>query len=175
MSPIVQSGVRDSVRKLTEPNALGRTTIATGSLSPHATEPKVELPENLAKKISASPVDAGRAAVVNHKVFIAGSAFLFSVGEFFFNRVDYFLVVGFHLRLKPCDHLAILRHQELGEVPLDVAGGLRVGVGAGEVLIERRLALTFHDDLGEERELRLILGSAELFDLGVGAGFLLFE
>jgi len=64
MSPIVQSGA----------SALGKTTIATGSLCPHATEHKVELPENLAKKIRASPVAAGRAAILNRTDFIAGSA-----------------------------------------------------------------------------------------------------
>src|SRR5437867_5157185 len=55
MSPIEQSGAC----------ALGKTTIAFSSLCPHATEPTLELPEKLAKKIRASPVAAERAAILN--------------------------------------------------------------------------------------------------------------
>src|SRR3954468_17054710 len=66
MSPIVQSGDRPCfVTHQTEPSALGKSTIATGNLSSHATEPNVGLPQKLAKKNRASALCAAPADELN--------------------------------------------------------------------------------------------------------------
>src|SRR5437763_1527335 len=53
------------------------------------------------------------------------------------------------LRLEAADDLAALADEELGEVPLDVAGVLRVGFLRGQVLVQWGDALAFDHHLGQ--------------------------
>src|SRR3954466_10082825 len=110
MSPIVQSGDRPCfVTHQTEPSALGKTTIATGNLSSHATEPNVGLPQKLAKKKSRKCfVRRTRGRTQLFKFIIASGAFLLSLGEFFFDRFDHFLVIRLYLGFKASNDLSIL-------------------------------------------------------------------
>src|SRR5262249_11298186 len=73
------------------------------------------------------------------------------------------------------NHVALVIHQEHGEVPVDIARELGIGLLAGEVLVERVDSFSLDDDLGEEREADLVLAGAKLFDFLVSARFLTAE
>src|SRR6516225_10925885 len=77
--------------------------------------------------------------------------------------------------LEAGDDLTVSADQELLEVPGNVAAGLRIGVLARQILVQRADALALDDDLGQHREADLVVVLAELGDLGVGAGLLLAE
>ena len=76
---------------------------------------------------------------------------------------------------EPGDDLALAVDQELGKVPGDVAGEIRVGLLARQELVERVGPLALHDDLGEQRERDAEFRAAELLDLGVGTWLLVAE
>src|ERR1039457_515255 len=62
-------------------------------------------------------------------------------------------------------HFADRRHEELLEVPRDVAGVALGVLGLGQLLVERVPGLAVHVDLLEEREGHAVIGRAELDDL----------
>ena len=73
------------------------------------------------------------------------------------------------------DDLAFSVHEELGEVPLDVAAELGVGRLAGQEGVERGLVRGLDGDLAEQVEGGVVFGRAELANLPVRARLLLAE
>ena len=73
------------------------------------------------------------------------------------------------------DDLAFSVHEELGEVPLDVAAELGVALLAGQEGVERGLVGGLDGDLAEQVEGGVVLGGAELADLAIRARLLLAE
>ena len=59
---------------------------------------------------------------------------------------------GVTFRLEPGNHVAIRTDQKLGEVPLDVAAGLRMGRLVGQELIQRRLVVALAPKLSTSSE-----------------------
>ncbi len=88
---------------------------------------------------------------------------------------DGFDLLWGHLGAKAFDHLPLVAHQELREVPGDVFVALFVGVARLEELVEVTGAVAVHLDLGEEREADAELRGCELLDLLVAAGLLRAE
>src|SRR5205823_15076889 len=76
---------------------------------------------------------------------------------------------------EPRDDLAGRRHQELLEVPPDVAGGPLSVRDLGQRRVERVTVLAIDVDLVEERELDLEVDVAEVRDLFVRARLLAAE
>src|SRR5690606_1945751 len=72
-------------------------------------------------------------------------------------------------------HLAILVHQELGEVPLDRLAAKNARRFLLEVLVERMRVITIDVDLAEHREADAVVQLAELADFRLAARLLLAE
>src|SRR5262245_55582617 len=71
-------------------------------------------------------------------------------------------------RVEARPHAAVLPDQELGEVPLDVAGAVGLRLLAREPGVERRAIGAVHLDLREHREGDAVARLAERLDLGLG-------
>src|SRR5262249_56156968 len=81
-------------------------------------------------------------------------------------------VVGSRGRTEAAHHLAVGGHEELLEVPLDVARLALVVGEHGELLVERVAAVAVHLDLREHRERDAVARLAERRDLVRGTGLL---
>src|SRR5580698_9378030 len=79
------------------------------------------------------------------------------------------------LGLKASKHAAVLPDEELVEVPFDVAGKLRVGLGAGEERKEWVDARTLDLDLREHVEFHVEPSRAKVLDLLVRSWLLRAE
>src|SRR3954452_19829976 len=86
-------------------------------------------------------------------------------GELLLDRRDDALVLGLDLRGEPGDDLAVGRHEELLEVPLDVAVGALLVGRPRQGVVDLVPALAVDLDLLRERERDAVRRRAELGDL----------
>ena len=77
-----------------------------------------------------------------------------------------------YLRVEALDHLTILVHQELGEIPADIFRTVIVRLLRLEPFIQIGGVRPVHLDLGEQGEVHIVLGGGEFEDLVIGARFL---
>ncbi len=73
------------------------------------------------------------------------------------------------------EDFAVRADEKLGEIPTDIAAGLRINRFVGEVLIQRSHIAALDGDLGHHRKGDMVFGGAEGLDFLVGAGFLAAE
>ena len=88
----------------------------------------------------------------------------FERGKGLFNRGGHLRRIRSDFGFEASDDAAVRPDEELGEIPLNLAAGLRVRGFIGQELVERCYVVALDGNLGHHRKGDVIFGGAERFD-----------